>query len=116
MVSDTGVIMEETLLQKRLRLIRVKTESDTAFKEAQRQLAEIDRTCPHEWGEITPDHIHHKGFYSPGDAPGTMGVDRQLPLHVPAKTEHRWKRVCEKCGKVEYTTQTKNKIEKTPEF
>jgi len=58
--------------------------------------------------EPEADHIYHKAYTYPGDAPGTMGVDHCGPIDVPPRTEERWKRTCTICGKVEITKQTKS--------
>jgi hypothetical protein len=73
---------------------------------AERELDAMERTCQHQYGPVVYDPVHTKAYTIPGDPPGTMGIDRQLPCHVPASTEERWKRECELCGKVEYTTKT----------
>lgn len=108
--------MEESPVDKRLRLIREMSVAEIAFKEAREAFADFERTCQHVWGETTPDHIRHDARTIPGDPEGTMGVDWRGPTHVPARTEYRWKRVCRKCGKTEHTTRTKDKVEKIPEF
>lgn len=62
--------------------------------------------CQHDWTNPVYDPIRHEAYTSPGDPPGTMGVDWRGPVHVPASTEKRWKRECRKCGKVEFTTRS----------
>jgi len=68
-------------------------------------VAHMERTCTHQWDHPfgAANHIYRKGYHIPGDPEGTMGVDRQLPMDVPAKTEERWTRTCQTCGKVEHS-------------
>ena len=84
--------------------------------ETERKLVSAVRSCNHRWGAVTPDHIYHKGYTIPGDPPGTMGVDWRGPCDVAAKTDFRWKRVCQECGEIQYTTRTTETITKTPTF
>lgn len=72
---------------------------------AESALAKADRNCGHVWGDAVAAHIRHEGYTIPGDPPGTMGVDHRGPTYVSPRTEKRWKRVCQKCGKVEYTSR-----------
>lgn len=80
----------------------------------QRDLQEMEAACPHNhdpsnWKvEYTPERI--EGYHCPGDPPGTMGVDRQLPFDVPAKTIEKWTRKCKLCGKTEVTQQTRDVV------
>lgn len=73
------------------------------FAEAKKELGDMVRNCQHQYCEAVYDPIHTKAYTIPGDPPGTMGVDRQLPCYVPAKTEKRWRRECELCGDIQYT-------------
>ena len=63
-----------------------------------------ERQCPHDWTspEYTPERT--ESYTTPGDPPGTMGVDWRGPVHVPATTKDKWTRRCRKCGKTETTT------------
>lgn len=83
---------------------------------AEGELSYAERNCHHNWSKIEPDHIYHKGYEIPGDAPGTMGIDWRGPVWVEAKTEKRWKRTCQTCGMVEYTTRTKEEVTEHPTF
>jgi hypothetical protein len=82
--------------------------------------AEIDlkkyvTKCNHNF-ETNYDPVYTPAYTIPGDKPGTMGIDWQGPVYVPAKTQERWKRECEKCGLVEYTTETEDIIKKIPKW
>jgi hypothetical protein len=67
-----------------------------------REIEQIENHCKHRWvEEYRPEDIPAVGW--DGDPPGKMGVDRQLPGYIPAKTIPRWKRSCLECGKVEFT-------------
>lgn len=82
---------------------------------SQAALDQLERSCSHQWGPVVPDFIHHKG-YEYGDEPGTMGSDYIPKQWVSARDEPRWKRTCEKCGKVEYTQRTQEHVSHTPKF
>jgi len=88
------------------------------LKNYKARLDTLERECPHQWGEVIYDPIKYPGYHSPGDPPGTMGVDRRLPSYVEPSTTPRWTRTCEVCGKVEITTRTQEevKVKKTPVF
>ena len=73
----------------------------------QRQLAEMERACQHDWTDAEYDPDYQDAYTYPGDPPGTMGVDWRGPVHVPAKTTKRWRRTCTKCGLVQSTTKVK---------
>ena len=83
-----------------------------------RQLAQQERTCRHDWTapEYTPDV--QEGYQDPGDPEGTMGVDRRLPMWVPRQETPKWTRTCRKCGKVETTTRAKKerRVIEHPQF
>ncbi len=89
---------------------------ERAFSETKKRLDDIVKSCQHKFGETIPDHTYREAYRIEGDKPGTMGSDWRGPLDVPAETELRWKRICDYCGKVEYTTQTKQKIEHLPDW
>ena len=46
------------------------------------------RTCKHDWDKVVHDPI--PGYRTPGDAPGTMGIDWQGPQYVGP--QDRWRR------------------------
>lgn len=102
--------------EQRRKLLDKITKLNRELDDARGQLARLDRSCNHQWGEPEADHIHHEGYTTPGDPPGTMGVDWRGPTHVPARTEKRWKRTCQKCGKVECTTRIAKKTIEGPQF
>ena len=95
--------MKQEAQNLRERVTRLQKE----LTKAEKELDTMVRTCQHQYGDVVYDPIHTEAYYFPGDPPGTMGVDRQLPCHVPASTEERWKRECELCGKVEYTKKSR---------
>jgi hypothetical protein len=87
--------------------------------EAERRLSEVVRNCKHTWGKTVADHIYHEGYMIHGDRPGDAGyggVDRQFDCYVPSKTDHRWKRTCQTCGEVQYTTKTTQEVTEHPTF
>jgi len=96
----------------RARLERAEME----LRNAQNAVSSMEARCPHEWGDAVYDPVHHKGYRVEGDPPGTMGVDRMLPFHVPPRTDRRWRRECRVCGKVEYTARTDEHVSETPRF
>jgi len=81
-------------------------QNETQLRYDRERLAALYRRCSHQWGDIIYDPIYHEAYTSPGDPPGTMGVDWRGPTHVPAQTIKRWRRVCKLCGKVEETQRT----------
>lgn len=86
------------------------------LNQAKNRLKSIELECRHSWGETIADHIFSKGYTIPGDPYGTMGVDWRGSYDVPSKTEYRWKRVCQICGKIEYTSKINEVVTKTPKF
>lgn len=107
--------MEDTFT-KSIKLRRDIKYLENTLDAAQEALKKIEGSCDHGWSPTRPDDIHHKGYHDPGDPPGTMGVDRRLSMDVPAKTIKRWKRVCLKCGKTEYTQRTDKQTVETPKW
>ena len=84
-----------------------------------RKKSELDhhiRSCRHDYTKTKYDPIVTPGHYFPGDPEGTMGIDRQLPMHIPEERKDRWSRECNKCGEVEYTTRVNEEIIKTPKW
>lgn len=86
-------------------------ELEDRKRRLERERDSIDLSCHHEWGDVEYTPTEHGGYMCPGDPPGTMGVDRQLPFYVEKSTKRQWTRVCKKCGKVETTTHVKTKKE-----
>lgn len=100
-------------------ILRLESEihsSQTALDQQKERLNRIREACQHVFGPTVADHIYHKGYHLPEDPPGTMGVDRQLPMDVPARTERQWKRVCELCAKIEYTQRVIKNVSETPKW
>lgn len=89
---------------------------EAQVEEKKRKIRATEDDCIHRWSPTQPAHIYHKAYTIPGDPPGTMGIDWRGPCHVPARTEKRWKRTCNSCGKVEFTTNTKDTVVSEPEF
>ena len=83
--------------------------------ESKNRLSTIVSTCQHQYGKPIYDPVHTEAYTIPGDPPGTMGVDWRGPVHVPAKTEEKWKRICELCGHIQYTEKTKP-VANEPDF
>ncbi len=83
---------------------------------AKAALAKAESACMHKWSEAQAAHIYHESYTIPGDRPGTMGVDWRGPCHVPSRTDHRWKRTCQACGKEEFTTQVSQQVTHVPKF
>ncbi len=94
--------------EMRQKIAELKAESERADTERYRlesQLSECERHCPHQFGAAVYDPIITRGYTSPGDPPGTMGVDWRGPTSISGSKKDRWKRTCATCGKIEYTTQ-----------
>ncbi len=86
------------------------------LSKAETGLESVVRSCPHKFGETVYDPIYAPEYTVPGDKPGTMGVDWQGPVYVPARTEARWRRTCGSCGETQYTSDTKEKVKKIPSW
>jgi hypothetical protein len=71
------------------------------------RLAGIERSCQHSWDKPKYIPICYPAYQTQGDPPGTMGVDWQGPVDVPASTTRQWSRTCVHCGKSEITQRTK---------
>ena len=93
----------------------VKTLSQE-LKNAQKDLTNYVSSCSHEFTEPIYDPINSPAYTCRGDPPGTMGVDWRGPIHVPAKTEKRWRRECGTCGEVQYTGKTDKTYTEKPNF
>lgn len=89
-------------------------KSELARKEW--RLRVIQERCPHAWEptRYTPTVV--EAHTTPGDAPGTMGIDWRGDVHVPRKETPRWTRVCRLCLKEETTTQEKVTTLREPQF
>lgn len=107
-------------------LIEQYRESVRILKEKLR-VAQSDLECliqqcalnGHKWGKVISDHIHEPSHVIRGDRPGDPGyggVDRQFDCYVDAKTTYRWKRVCNNCGEIQYTTNTEKQVTEIPKF
>jgi len=85
------------------------------LKQANAELERIERHCHHSWGPTTSDPIVHSA-YTTEEQKG-FGSHPPIPsIYVPEKRVARWKRVCERCGKVEHTqrAQEHKSVTKTP--
>lgn len=91
-------------------------DMEAELKRAHAALAQKRLDCKHRWSEPKYDPIVHEAFHFAGDPPGTMGVDRQLPMDVPRREEPRWTRKCYTCLKVETTERTRDDVRKVPVF
>ena len=83
---------------------------------AEQELAHRVSTCHHGWSKPEAAHIYRKGYQVDGDPPGTMGIDWRGPFWVEAKTTKRWKRTCEHCGEIQYTSDTTKHVTEEPKF
>ena len=81
---------------------------------ARLKLAAVVRDCPHKWGKTEYVPEYHEGYRTEGDPVGTCGVDWRGPIDVPSKTIPKWRRVCEYCGEVDETTNTKQQVTNLP--
>ena len=80
------------------------------------RLATLELQCFHVWDEPKYTPIIHDGYQDPGDPPGTMGVDRQLPCWIPRQEIPLWTRTCGLCGMVDTTQKVRDDIKKVPVF
>ena len=99
-------------LRKRIDQAEAKLRAD------REDLERAERSCQHEWGEVTYDPIRHPG--SPGSMPtdGSHVPYDDFPFRQPSppRTEDRWSRTCARCGKVQKTTRTRANIKTEPAF
>jgi hypothetical protein len=79
----------------REKILQLKKE----LADAETQLEKIELHCRHQWKESTSQN-RVEGYNYPGDPPGTMGVDRQLPCYVPGYYENVTTKKCTICGKI----------------
>lgn len=89
---------------------------DKILSEKKDLRSQIERTCPHKWSEVKRNGIHRPSYTIPGDPPGTMGVDHRGPLFVPETTIYRWERTCLLCGKIEFTSKSKQEIKEVKDI
>ncbi len=79
-------------------------------------LARIQADCRHSWCQTVYDPIVQASYTDPGDAPGTMGIDRRGPTYVPRTEKPRWRRICFECDLTEYTEQVSEQASTVPKF
>ena len=88
------------------------TAAQAGAKLAAQAVANLEYTCTHRWDPTVEDPIIKPGYNDPsaGYGHGYSG------LWVHEQRIPRWRRECEECGKVEYTTETKSHTTTTPRF
>ena len=92
------------------------TEAGATLSDRKRRLQELQMGCNHYWTPTVYAPIIHEAYHIAGDPPGTMGVDRQLPMDVPREEIPRWRRECITCGLEQETRQTRDDVKKVPVF
>ncbi len=92
------------------------TETKKELNRLETSLTNLVRYCKHQFSNTIYDPIITPAYHIKGDPPGTMGADHQFPMDVPEHVEKRWSRTCESCGEIQYTTNTKQKIEYLPDW
>jgi hypothetical protein len=108
--GSMNILQEAELLRKKI--IDLQKESE----QAKDKLRSLENNCRHDFGKTVYVPEYYPGYMSPGDPPGTMGVDRQLPMYISAKTIKKWERKCKICGKTETTKRIKEISIEEPEF
>lgn len=70
------------------------------------EIEKVQRACTHDWGDPVADHTEEPDFAFSHFEP--CGSD-PIPQYKPSGTKitRQWKRMCAKCGKTEYTENTK---------
>lgn len=104
-----------TTQEQRARLKTLEAE----VSQLKRSIQNVELNCKHNWTEPVYAPIHHPAWTSPGDPPGTMGVDWRGPSSFEARTEDKWTRYCLNCGKEESTNRSETKVvqeKKVPQF
>ena len=112
MVNETcetfGGPTYRTLNAELLREQHVLQLQKAKVEDIQARMHQIQRSCNHRWGPSVEDPIIHPGGSSPGDPPGTMGVDWRGPSSWAERREPRWSRTCFLCTLKQYNTGIEN--------
>lgn len=108
--------MSATKLEDVRALERSIADTERTLESLRSRLVRIRKECQHQWGKVVYDPIISGGYMSPGDPPGTMGIDRRLSTWISRSEEKRWTRTCQCCGLVEHTQQTDKQVSETPRF
>lgn len=94
-------------------------QSEIDRREAEiRALKAQQAGCDHQWGEVVYDPYMGKKEVLTGRYE-THGVHMWPITRFVDEEKPRWKRVCQKCGKPEYTekmTEIKQVVKKEPDF
>ena len=80
------------------------------------ELNKVRNECDHRWGKVVYDPEITEAYTVPGDPPGTMGIDRRFPCHVPRQETPKWFRTCTRCGLVQKTTKAQIVEDRVPLF
>lgn len=81
--------------------------------DAERQLEEAVKNCPHQWTQPIYAPIITEGYTIPPDGAGS---DWRPACHVPRSEVKRWQRTCTICGEVQHTQNVKQETVEHPEF
>ncbi len=104
-------------LRRRLAELDAQVEQlNSARRNVTLEIERLEKSCSHDWEDLEPDRIRRESYMIPGDEPGTMGVDRQGPVYVPATTETFYRRRCARCGKEERTNRTTERKTTVPRW
>ena len=98
--------MDSTIEQMRREIATAEDQLQSLKERLDRKVRECKMTG-HKWSPVKYEPIEYKGYQTQGDPPGTMGVDWQGPMYIPASTTKQWSRTCTTCGHKELTQRTK---------
>ena len=82
------------------------TRLQEELTQSEKELDAMVRNCQHQYGETVYDPIIREA-YSTTRIEG-FGSHPPIPsVYVPREEQKRWKRECQLCGDVQYTTKAK---------
>lgn len=110
--TSKSIVVDVSINNKRSAVADLKEK----LARAEADLNTAIRACKHKWSPVEAAHIYHPGYKIEGDPVGTMGIDWRGPCYVESRTEKRWKRTCEHCGEIQYTSETTKHVTEEPKF
>jgi hypothetical protein len=97
-------------------LMRITADLAEELRDAEAELKGLRQLCIHHWGPTEYAPEIREAYRTPGDTPGTMGIDWQPPVDVPRQETPMWTRRCLNCDLAQTTHQTNEHVTKTPRF
>jgi len=91
-------------IERKTNDVKIETERLQSY---QASLNCIQSSCKHNWTDAEKHTDTIPGYTTPGDKPGTMGVDFQGPVDIAPSVKVYYTRECKECGKTQRTEQTR---------